>query len=217
MGRSSRGLALLALFGFACGGSDAGGPDPNTLVISLANPSNNVQTGAPGTQLAPFRVQLSRGGSPASGISVNWTVAAGGGTLSVPTSLTDDQGTAQAALTLGPLAGVNTVRASASGAEGSPVTFSATAVVVGQFAQVEVRNNQFVPSLVTINSGGTVAFVWPAGALQHNIVPVAPATRPSSPTVRDGPFSYEETFNTPGTYNYLCQVHSGMTGQIVVQ
>jgi plastocyanin len=137
--------------------------------------------------------------------------------MSVPTSLTDDQGIAQASLTLGPIAGVNTVRAQAAGADGSPITFSATAVVVGQFAQVEVRNNQFVPNSVTINAGGTVAFVWPAGALQHNIVPVAPATRPSSPTVRDGPFSYEEVFNTPGTYDYLCEVHSGMTGRVIVQ
>jgi plastocyanin len=212
----SGGLALLAVVGFGCGGSD-NGTDPDTLVMSLANPSNNVQTGSPGAQLAPFRVQLLRGGSGASGISVNWTVLSGGGTMSVPTSLTDDQGIAQASLTLGPIAGVNTVRAQAAGADGSPITFSATAVVVGEFAQVEVRNNQFVPNSVTINAGGTVAFVWPAGALQHNIVPVAPATRPSSPTVRDGPFSYEEVFNTPGTYDYLCEVHSGMTGRVIVQ
>lgn len=204
----------------ACGGGDGGGPDDG-LTMSVANPSGDGQTAAPGTVLGPFRVLLRDGVSPAGGLVVNWQVTAGGGTLNVPTSVTDAQGIATAVLTLGPQAGVNQVRATASGASGSPVTFFATAVVPGAFAQVEVINNEFDPAQVTINAGGTVAFVWPSGSQEHNIVPVSPNTRPSQPTVRDGPFTHEETFPTAGEYRYFCSVHgtanSGMAGRVVVQ
>lgn len=217
---SSRALALLAAVVAGCSDGDDG-TDPDTLVLSYGSPSGNVQTAAPGAALSPFRVTLTRSGSGVSGITVNWSVTAGGGTLSAPTTVTNDQGQTEVVLTLGPTAGLNTVTASAAGADGSPLTFSATATVAGVFAQVEVRNNTFTPGSVTINTGGTVLWVWPQGALQHNITPAPPGTKPSSTTVRDGPTSYEEVFNQAGTYRYFCQVHgtatTGMTGQVVVQ
>jgi plastocyanin len=86
---------------------------------------------------------------------------------------------------------------------------------------VDVENNHFDPSSVTIQAGGTVLFVWPSTARDHDIIPVAPQTMPRQPTVRDGPFSHEETFTTVGTYRYFCSVHgsanSGMRGEVVVQ
>jgi plastocyanin len=104
---------------------------------------------------------------------------------------------------------------------GSPITFNAAAVVPGQFAQVDVGNNFFEPASVTVSPGGTVSFRWASGARGHNIVPVAPATRPSQSTLRDGPFTHEETFPTAGTYRYFCSAHgtdnSGMRGTVVVQ
>ncbi|HEX9894366.1 MAG TPA: hypothetical protein VGA78_10605 [Gemmatimonadales bacterium] len=221
MRRSFHGVSVLAALALACSGDDDGGINPNELSMSLGNPSGNVQTGPPNAQLGPFRVRLTRGGTPASGLAVTWSVTSGGGTLNVPTSITDDQGDAEAVLTLGPTAGVVTVTATSTGAQGSPRTFNATAVVPGEFAQVEVRNNDFAPTNVAINVGGTVAFVWPVGAEDHNIVPVAPATRPSQETVRDGPFTHEESFSTVGTFQYFCSVHgsatTGMRGQVVVQ
>ena len=111
--------------------------------------------------------------------------------------------------------------ARAAGADGSPLTFSATATIAGTFAQVEVRNNTFAPTSVTINTGGTVLWVWPQGSQQHNIAPAPPGTKPSSTAVRNGPTSYEEVFNQAGTYRYFCEVHGtatgGMSGQVVVQ
>ena len=220
MTRSSWALALLAAVVAGCSDGD-NGTDSDALVLSYSSPSGNVQTAAPGATLSPFRVTLTRGGTGVSGITVNWSVTAGGGTLSAPTTVTNDQGQTEVVLTLGPTTGLNSVTASAAGADGSPLTFSATAVVPGEFAQVEVRNNTFVPNSVTINTGGSVLWVWPQEALQHNIAPVPPGTKPSSPTVRNGPASYEEVFNQPGTYRYFCEVHgtatTGMTGQVVVQ
>jgi plastocyanin len=166
-------------------------------------------------------VTLTRAGTGVSGITVNWSVTAGGGTLSAPTTVTNDQGQSEVVLTLGPQVGLNSVTANAAGADGSPLTFSATATIPGAFAQVEVRNNSFEPGSVTINTGGTVLWVWAQGSLQHNIVPAPPGTKPSSSAVRNGPTSYEEVFNQAGTYRYFCEVHgtatSGMTGQVVVQ
>lgn len=212
-----RGAAtLISVFLAACGGND-GGTAPEGLVLARAATSGDGQTGAPGAVLAPFRVLLTNNGSPVEGTIINWTIVSGSGTLSTPTSVTDASGLAATTLTLGLTAGQTVVNAAATGASGSPISFSGTAVVPGQFVQVDVRNNQFVPSTATIQTGGTVLFVWVANAQDHNIVPVAPATKPSQPTVRDGPFSHQETFNTAGTYRYGCSVHSGMNGEIIVQ
>lgn len=210
-------LASLVLLG--CG--DDGGTGPQGLVLSRASTSGDGQTGAPGAQLAPFRVILTNNGSPVEGTIVNWTVQTGGGTLSVPTSVTDASGIATTTLTLGQNAGQTIVQATATGATGSPVTFTGTAVIPGLFVQVDVQNNQFSPSTVTIQTGGSVLWVWGASSQDHDIVPVSPGTKPSQPTIRDGPFSHEETFNTAGSYRYFCSVHGsaggGMRGEVVVQ
>ena len=211
---------LVSLVLLGCGGND-GGTGPQGLVLSRASASGDGQTGAPGAALAPFRVQLSNDGSAVEGTLVNWTVQTGGGTLSVPTSVTDASGIATATLTLGQTSGQTVVLAAATGASGSPVTFTGTAVIPGQFVQVDVVNDLYTPSSVTIQSGGTVLWVWSSSSRQHDIVPVSPATKPSQPTVRDGPFTHEETFNTAGTYRYFCSRHgtanSGMRGEVVVQ
>ena len=219
MRRSFLALAALATLALACDDDD--GTNPDVLTMDFGTPSGDAQTGAPSAVLSAFRVNLTRGSAPAANEIVNWAIATGAGaTLSVPTSTTDAQGNAETVLTLGPAAGVVTVTATVTGATGSPLTFVASAVD-DAFAQVALTNNQFDPAEVTIDAGGKVAFVWTTGASQHNIVPVAPATIPSSATVRDGPFTYEETFATPGNYDYFCSVHgtatTGMRGRVVVQ
>ena len=63
-------------------------------------------------------------GVPVSGTTVSFAVTSGGGTISLTSVVTDVNGNASTSLTLGNVAGTNSVSASASGA--SPVTFSAT-------------------------------------------------------------------------------------------
>lgn len=91
----------------------------------------------------------------------------------------------------------------------------------GADATVNVVNNQFSPGTVTIAAGGMVSFVWPNGSFQHNILPVAPNTIPNQPTLRNGPFTHDQTFPVAGTYDYFCSAHgtatSGMRGRVVVQ
>jgi YVTN family beta-propeller protein len=50
-------------------------------------------------------------GNPSAGATVSWTVIAGGGTLSAPTSVSGADGVAQVMLTLGSQVGMNTVQA----------------------------------------------------------------------------------------------------------
>ncbi len=87
---------------------------------------------------------------------------------------------------------------------------------------VNVQNNEFNPASLTVPVGTEVTFNYLSTARQHNILPSPPATRPSQPTVRDGPFTHRETFNTAGTFRYYCSVHGdagggGMAGRIIVQ
>ena len=109
---------------------------------TLTKVSGDSQEGPASTQLAaPFVVSvLDQAGSPLAGVSVTFSVTAGGGLLSSTTdtnpctvepstssttATTDANGQAATRLTLGSDAGTNTVSATVAGLE--PVTFTATA------------------------------------------------------------------------------------------
>ncbi len=100
---------------------------PNTLSLV----SGNTQTGTAGTALANPYVVLVRNaaGQPVSGITVNWAIVTGGGSIA-GTSLTNSSGQASATHTLGSTVGAHRVTASVAGATGSPITFDATATAV---------------------------------------------------------------------------------------
>ena len=91
--------------------------------------SGNNQRGDTGTQLDnPFVVEvLDEDDDPVSGVTVTFSVTAGGGSLSDTSVDTNSRGRAQTFLTLGDSPGRNTVRASVSGVS-TRVTFTATAV-----------------------------------------------------------------------------------------
>jgi hypothetical protein len=103
--------------------------------ISLA--SGNGQSGLAGTALANPLVVIVKdaSGNPVSGVGVSFSVTSGGGSLSATSALTGSDGKASTFLTLGSVAGANTVTAQASGLAGSPVTFSATGVVLGSISR----------------------------------------------------------------------------------
>ncbi|MHB1222807.1 MAG: cupredoxin domain-containing protein [Gemmatimonadaceae bacterium] len=218
----------IMLLGAACGGGggdDGGGgvTPPQTLSVAAASPSGNGQSAAPGAQLAdPLRVAVRRGSTPVSGTAVTWSVGVGGGQVTPTSSTTDDAGIASTRWTLGSLVGAQSATASVSGAANSPVTFTATATGTGPGASVvTVENNLFNPTTITVAANTTVRWDWAAGSLQHNIIPIQPATIPSDPAISNAPHSYQVTFAAPGSYNYYCSVHgsptSGMRGTVVVQ
>jgi plastocyanin len=80
-------------------------------------------------------------------------------------------------------------------------------------ATVQVTSNVFSPVLVNLRRGGMVTWVWSDTTSQHNVTFNDPLL--SSQTLSTGLHSV--VFQTAGTFNYVCTVHSGMTGSIVVR
>jgi plastocyanin len=74
-------------------------------------------------------------------------------------------------------------------------------------------SSQFVPSQVTIADEGQVT--WTFQSVTHNVkfggTAGAPADIGNSTSV-----SVSRTFSTPGEYDYLCDLHPGMNGTVVV-
>lgn len=111
------------------------------IVLAADNCSLNVDVGGPTAiikgngdkQTAPVNTQLTEAltvlvanqfGQPLEDIVVNWSILAGGGSLSSPTSQTDAGGVASVNYTTGPTAGTATIQARVSGVPA--VVFSIT-------------------------------------------------------------------------------------------
>jgi plastocyanin len=73
----------------------------------------------------------------------------------------------------------------------------------------------FKPSEVAIARTGTVTWTNESGT-GHNVTFAASAGAPNDiPAYTSG--SASRTFNTAGTFNYQCTLHSGMAGKVVVE
>ncbi len=98
--------------------------------------SGNGQSGTVSQALSsPLVVKVTdANGIPVSGVTVTFAVTAGGGSLNATTVTTNGQGLAYCTLTLGAVAGPNTVSASSGSLTGSPVTFTATGVAASTFS-----------------------------------------------------------------------------------
>jgi len=224
MRKGARGFILLAALGVACTGDGGTGPGGNpTTIMTRAEPSGEGQVGGPSRALLdPLQVRLSRGTAPVVGQAVTWSVASGGGSILVNDAVTNQDGVSSAIWILGPTEGTNSVTASSAGANGSPITFTATAIDPPNAVTITVTNNAFVPSTVLVAAGGTVTFDWAASARQHSIIPIV-GNIPNVPIpLKDGPRSDQFTFAVAGKYDFFCSNHGtpsggGMAGRITVQ
>ena len=101
----------------------------NLLTPGLSKVSGDNQSGVPGAALGnPFVVEVrDENGAALEGISVTFAVTAGGGTLSVTHTKTDENSQAESTFTLGTNLGANTVSVSA-GSIAEPVIFNALAI-----------------------------------------------------------------------------------------
>ena len=100
------------------------------LVATTIEPlAGNAQHGFTGAVLPDsLTVRVTDGsGNGVPGVTVNWTIVMGDGTVSPASSGTNGSGVASAEFTLGQVAGEQQVQAEASGLTGSPVLFTATA------------------------------------------------------------------------------------------
>jgi len=120
------GAALLPLL--SCS-RDATGPDAQRVQLSVF--AGDLQFGLVGAEVAdPLEVIAIDAGSgePAEGVTVQWSVSAGGGTVLPTSSITNERGVASTRLRLGSQLGDYQVQASADRQVGSATSFAAQAV-----------------------------------------------------------------------------------------
>lgn len=80
-----------------------------------------------------------------------------------------------------------------------------------QLPYIEVRDNSFLPRMYNAKRGDTVWWVW-SGNAAHDVV--FGDGGPSSTIKSFGDF--KRVFSGAGTYGYLCTLHGGMVGTIIV-
>jgi len=137
---------FIALALVNCGGGDGGtGPTPG----SITKNAGDAQVGAAGTALAESLAVIVRdqGSAPLAGVTVTFAIAAGGGSVSPTSRVTDAAGVAKTRRTLGPNAGTQTVTASAGNL--TPVQFSAVSQINGA---VNIANSTTGPLTDTVGA-----------------------------------------------------------------
>jgi plastocyanin len=228
IGRTAGLLAATALSACGSNGSDlgGGGPDPSALSAAHSEPSGDGQSGTAGQDLAsPLRIVVLRGAAPAAGAVVTWSATGTGASMTPNVGTTGPDGISTSMWHLGSDVGAQHAQAAVTGAEGSPVLFTATAASPGggpSPVEIQLRDdggNRFEPANVTIAVGTTVTWTWVGGF--HNVTPTGAPTFTGSGDPVSAPHTFSQTFNSPGTYLYFCVVHGspsgGMRGTIVVQ
>jgi len=80
---------------------------------------------------------------------------------------------------------------------------------------VTLREISFSPKRLTVANGATVTFRWRDGGTRHDVTSVGSRrfARISSRTSGDR----RVRFARSGTYRYVCTLHPGMAGSIVVR
>lgn len=116
----------------------------------MAEVSGDNQSGVVGATLRdPLVVKVTDAfGNPNKGVTITWTVV-GGGSVSASTTVTDASGRTSVTRALGPAAGTQTTRASASGLAGSPVVFTHIATSAAASSVVIVSGDNQTASVAT--------------------------------------------------------------------
>lgn len=160
----------------------------------------------------PFQIQVvDQYGNGKAGVMVNWGIT-GPGHLAATSSPTDDFGFGNGLVTADDALGDVTVTATVAGLTGSPQTF--TGSVISATSIVQVQNNVFAPSTLTIQAGGAVTWILIGSG--HTVTSTGGGVIGNSPVLTTGENWGPVVFNTPGVYTYECSEHVGMTGSITV-
>jgi hypothetical protein len=159
--------------------------------VQITGVGGDGQNGPPGGRLAePLTVRvLDRHGDGVPGVTVQFVVVAGGGSVSPASAATDAEGRAATEWTVGAEPGTHTVEARAAGLAGSPLTFSATAVaepVTGAVSGVVTAQNGVTPI-----PGAVVALLAPDGGSAPSLARPAALEVPRTTTDAEGRYTLE--------------------------
>lgn len=138
---------------------------------------------------APLRVRVTDADAqPVAGVTVTWSVVTGGGTVSPASSVTDSTGVAASSFTLGGQAGTQSAEASVTGLAGSPVVFTATALVtfggddIALVATVPIPANYGMHDTY-VRDGLAFAFAWNTGVRIYDVGNGMAGGTPSAPAL----------------------------------
>lgn len=200
-------LLLPALTG--CGGSDGpSGPAQRVFTsLSLTAASTTIFSRAPGNTATLTARALDQNGQLMAG-------------LGSATFTSDDTGIATvdaAGIVTAVASGDVSIRASLT-ANGATHTASLQMTVTDGDLEATVTAPAFIftPQLVDLVQGGTVT--WTFAGVSHNVVFVFQTE--GAPADHDEPWaggSRSRTFPARGTFRYVCTLHTGMFGDVVVR
>jgi hypothetical protein len=149
----------------------SGSPFNTTVAIGAASQiqlfAGNNQSEPIGSALVtnPTVIVKDAGGNPVPGVSVDFAITGGGGSLTSGSGITGSNGQVGVGWTLGPATGTNTLTASSTGLSGSPVLFSATATpgTPAVAIQSHTPNPSQVDEAVTVTYSVTSPVATPTG------------------------------------------------------
>jgi plastocyanin len=105
----------------------------------------------------------------------------------------------------------------AAGAALVPATAGAGA---GPTRTVQVRDDYFSPSKLTVKSGTTIRWVWGSGLTDTHDVMLDKHPRGVRPFMSDyaaSDYTFKRKLVKRGTYTFLCELHAGMRMKVVVK
>lgn len=182
--------------------------------VALVKTTGDNGAAPPSTQVTYTVQSRDSRGNPKGGVTVDWAVATGGGSITPAQNTTAANGNASAQRTLGAGTGDQTATAIAAGlTPPDTVTFTTTAAIV---TTVQVANNSFTPQNLTIPINTAVTWQWQTVTAVHNVTFAAVAGAPADIPDKSSVGTVSRTFNTAGTFNYQCTNHAGMTGKVTV-
>ena len=76
--------------------------------------------------------------------------------------------------------------------------------------EVSMKNLQFKPKTIKVPVGTEITWKFDDGSVPHNVV----GEGFKSKTLDKGTF--EHTFDAAGTFDYRCELHTNMTGKVIV-
>jgi|SRR3954452_2552853 plastocyanin len=95
-----------------------------------------------------------------------------------------------------------------------PSVLVVTSAPAASTRTVVLRDIAFTPQKVTIRRGDCVRWRWNDRGTSHNVTSRGKARFKSSPIKSTG--TYSVRFRRRGTYLYVCTLHPGMAGRVVV-
>jgi len=170
--RRQLGTAAVILFSLAAGcKSSDNGTNPGPQPSSLAKAAGDSQAGDAGTTLStPLQVLVAdTAKAGVKGIPVDW-VAAGGGSVTASSSVSDTDGIARVSRVLPANAAMVTTTATHAGLTGSPITFTSFSQIAGAFKIVKVAGDSQNDTV-----GATLANPYQVEVLNYQNAPVASA------------------------------------------